>query len=328
LQVNGAGRFAGDLHFTPLTYLGTLIDTKGNMLEFRELNDTYGPLNFKLMNRDYFNGMFIEQEAGLGNAAAGVIDMGMIIHSGYSGGSLDMQGNVRLDSRQGYIMSGNNYEWQIGAPYRSPQWLLRLGDVYSYLDTELWTNHNLSIGSSRGTKIFNIITGTNAEMVHYENTTYGQPTTFEIYANNGAMRGYFGLVPGSWQGLTDAMIFQATGAVGIGSGLNNLVASFSATGNEFKTSFTLPYVAKTGTYTITDTDFTIDCTSNTFTVTLPTAVGRKGKIYEIKNSGTGTITLATTSSQTIDGATTKSLAQYNSYTVQSNNANWIIISKV
>lgn len=87
------------------------------------------------------------------------------------------------------------------------------------------------------------------------------------------------------------------------------------------------YVAKTGTYTLTATDYTIDCTTGTFTVTLPTAVGAAitGREYVIKNSGAGTITVATTSSQTIDGATTKTLAAGTAIKVQSNGANWIII---
>lgn len=88
---------------------------------------------------------------------------------------------------------------------------------------------------------------------------------------------------------------------------------------------TLNYVAKTGTYTITDIDYTVDCTSGTFTVTLPSAVGRQGKIFVIKNSGNGIITLNTTSSQTIDAALTQTLTIMVSYTVQSNGANWIII---
>jgi hypothetical protein len=86
------------------------------------------------------------------------------------------------------------------------------------------------------------------------------------------------------------------------------------------------YAAKTTTYTITTSDSVIDCTSGTFTVTLPTAVGFSGLQYTIKNSGTGVITIATTSSQTIDGGTTASLAvQYVSLTVVSNGANWIVI---
>ncbi len=91
-------------------------------------------------------------------------------------------------------------------------------------------------------------------------------------------------------------------------------------------SISLPYTAQTTTYSIKNTDHTIDCTSGTFTVTLPTAVGIQGKIYVIKNSGTGTITVATTSSQTIDGTTTKIISvQYDKITVQSNGTNWIII---
>lgn len=86
------------------------------------------------------------------------------------------------------------------------------------------------------------------------------------------------------------------------------------------------YTAQTTTYSVLASDYTINCTSGTFTVTLPTAVGRTGQIYVIKNSGAGTITIATTSAQTIDGAATQSLSvQYNSYTVQSTGANWIII---
>tara|TARA_R110000868_G_scaffold175724_4_gene412920 strand:- start:2417 stop:2728 length:312 start_codon:yes stop_codon:yes gene_type:complete len=90
---------------------------------------------------------------------------------------------------------------------------------------------------------------------------------------------------------------------------------------------TVPYVAQTATYGITTSDGTIDCTANSFTVTLPTAVGVAGKSYNIKNSGTGIITIATTSSQTIDGnaSGTLTLNQYDNLTVQSDGANWIII---
>jgi hypothetical protein len=87
------------------------------------------------------------------------------------------------------------------------------------------------------------------------------------------------------------------------------------------------YVAKTANYTATSNDYTIDCTSGTFTVTLPTAVGCSGRIYIIKNTGAGTITVGTTSSQTIDGSATQTLStQYSSYSVQSNGSNWIIIN--
>ena len=89
-------------------------------------------------------------------------------------------------------------------------------------------------------------------------------------------------------------------------------------------SILFPYLAKSTAYTIGDEDYFVDCTSGTFTITLPTAVGVSGKIYIVKNSGSGTITVATTSSQTIDGSSTKTLSQYQSVQVQSNGSNWVV----
>lgn len=89
--------------------------------------------------------------------------------------------------------------------------------------------------------------------------------------------------------------------------------------------FSPAYVAKTGTYTVTAADGTINCTSGTFTVTLLTAVGIVGQSFTIKNSGAGTITLATTSSQLIDGSLTQTLGPGVSMTVQSTNSAWIVI---
>ncbi len=86
-----------------------------------------------------------------------------------------------------------------------------------------------------------------------------------------------------------------------------------------------PYTAVSATYAVLTTDYQIECTANSFTVTLPTAVGVTGQIYSIKNSGTGTITVATTSSQTIDGQLTQTLTQYDNLMVMSNGANWIIL---
>jgi len=70
---------------------------------------------------------------------------------------------------------------------------------------------------------------------------------------------------------------------------------------------TFPYVAITGTYTVRADDYAVDCTSGTFTVTLPSAVGITGKIYVIKNSGGGVITVEAAGAETIDGSGTKTL---------------------
>lgn len=86
------------------------------------------------------------------------------------------------------------------------------------------------------------------------------------------------------------------------------------------------YVAKTGAYVVAASDFMVDCTSGTFTVTLPTAVGIAGKQYCVKNSGTGAITVDGNGSETIDGMATFKLAtQYESIWVISDGANWKVI---
>ena len=65
--------------------------------------------------------------------------------------------------------------------------------------------------------------------------------------------------------------------------------------------------------------------SNTITITLPTAISNTNS-YVIKNVGTGTITINTTSSQTIDGSLTAPIrVQYLSLTLVSDGANWNII---
>ena len=84
-------------------------------------------------------------------------------------------------------------------------------------------------------------------------------------------------------------------------------------------------VTKTAAYTLTATDHIVVGTSGTWNATLPTAASVAGTEYIIKNSGTGTITVDTTSSQTIDGSLTFPLGQYESITVVSDGSNWVII---
>jgi len=94
----------------------------------------------------------------------------------------------------------------------------------------------------------------------------------------------------------------------------------------FGGSLSLPYVSKSAHYTATMTDYVIDCTTNSFTVTLPTAVGVPGRLYIIKNSGAATtITLDGDGAETIDGAASQALTGGMSLTVQSTGAAWIIL---
>ena len=79
----------------------------------------------------------------------------------------------------------------------------------------------------------------------------------------------------------------------------------------------------TGDYMATIDDSTINCTSGTFTVTILSATGNEGKRYDIKNSGNGVITVEDTGDNIDNGVAI--LTQYDSITVQSTGAEWIIL---
>lgn len=96
-------------------------------------------------------------------------------------------------------------------------------------------------------------------------------------------------------------------------------------------AFQSPIATKTASYTLTATDSNIlgDATSGAITITLPDATNISGLQYRVKkiDSSANAVTIATTSSQTIDGATTKALSsQYDSATFVSDGANWKLFS--
>jgi hypothetical protein len=91
-------------------------------------------------------------------------------------------------------------------------------------------------------------------------------------------------------------------------------------------------VAKTSAYTLTDADFcvTADAVGGDFTLTLPTAAGRKGKRYIIKNISDvwgEDVTVDGNGSETIDGATTYILygGQFETLEIVSDGNNWRIV---
>ncbi len=65
--------------------------------------------------------------------------------------------------------------------------------------------------------------------------------------------------------------------------------------------------------------------STPLTATLPTATSNDGRTYTIKNINTAVVTVNTTSSQTIDGSTTRTLNQYDSITVIARSGTWYVI---
>ena len=89
---------------------------------------------------------------------------------------------------------------------------------------------------------------------------------------------------------------------------------------------------KTANYTITTPANTLlqeiytVSSASAVTITLPNATLCTSVQYDIKRLGTGTVTVNTTSSQTIDGLSSIVIgSQYANLTVVSDGSNWIII---
>ena len=95
-----------------------------------------------------------------------------------------------------------------------------------------------------------------------------------------------------------------------GGGISRIISNVSGTTNAGSSA---------------STDYVYNAVSGSFTITLPTAVSNTNR-YTMKQSSTGVLTIATTSSQTIDGSTTYSLSkQYQAVDILSDGSNWFLV---
>ena len=89
---------------------------------------------------------------------------------------------------------------------------------------------------------------------------------------------------------------------------------------------TLVTRAITSSATLEADDELVLC-NGTFTVTLPLVASLLGKVYTIKNTGSGAITIDGNNSETIDGQATASLSnQYDFITIVSDKSSWHIVA--
>jgi hypothetical protein len=79
--------------------------------------------------------------------------------------------------------------------------------------------------------------------------------------------------------------------------------------------------------TTLDASHNVVLASGTITINLPDASGIAGRVYTIKNTGSGTVTIDPSGSQTIDGAATLPLPQYQYRMIVSDGSNWAIIGQ-
>jgi hypothetical protein len=125
----------------------------------------------------------------------------------------------------------------------------------------------------------------------------------------------------------------STTNIAIGSSVSGATSTTALNGITTAAGIRQALTTKTAAYTLTTLDYTVlgNATTASFSLTLPTSVGATGQVYIIKkvDSTANTVTITTTSSQTIDGSSSKVLSyQYDGFQLQSDGANWMIIGNI
>lgn len=217
------------------------------------------------------------------------------------------------------------------------------------LNTLTAATQTFAMGTTAQTNDIGWVSSTSTHTLHIPNasstdrgviTTAAQTIaglkTFSGTIAVGAVGGTSGAV--NYIGTTSGNVTMSAPASGVGWTL--VLPGGAGTANQFlqtngsgttswaSVNFNRPYVAKTAAYTlVAATDYFVEWTSGTVAATLPTAVSGTGREFVIKNTGTGIITINTTSSQTIDGTASGVIVlnQYDSIHVYSNGTNWLVI---
>ena len=182
-----------------------------------------------------------------------------------------------------------------------------------------------------------LVIGTNqANVVHFiANGSSSTSDAMTINANNTVTINAVGTTfPNSFLanssttlGNTTLTLGSTTSSVG-NLTLNNVTISSGSISN---VAITSNLVTKTANYSAAAGDETILANASTgnVTITLPTAASISGKVYIVKkiDSTANSVIIATTSSQTIDGNTTRTFtSQYTGAQVQSDGSNWYILA--
>lgn len=193
------------------------------------------------------------------------------------------------------------------------------GEVRSYQSTTIYVALKTDGGSNKS-GLFR----SNTNFFVYYNTSTGSTEIQATFAGSEVLINPDG---GNFdtriKGDNDVNLFWADAGVDkIGIKTNAPHSSLHVAG-----SFAVALLETESGITLDDSHYTVVVTATGQTITLPTSASITGRIYTIKLVASGSCTVATTSSQTIDGSTTYSLAsQYKYVTVQSNGSGWHVIA--
>lgn len=176
-----------------------------------------------------------------------------------------------------------------------------------------WTEVGLE-GLSNDLKQYWIAISTDGGVTYPNVQTVGPGNSwFYSYSANDLATVYFKIATSDWTGNISDYSTPVTATV---SGLNGMSGPFNSV---------------SGTYAVLDADYVIlaDAVGGAFSVTLPTPVGRGGRIFTVKrlNSGANNVTVATAAGLIDGSATLVETVQYQAATFFSNGTNWFIISK-
>lgn len=155
----------------------------------------------------------------------------------------------------------------------------------------------------------------------YKSTTFTSQTSVNVVHN-------FGTYP-------IVQVLDNTGAVIIPlTTVNNTVNDFTVTFTG-STSGTIlasvgspqpqSVVSVSANYTVLTSDRIVKVTASGKTITLPTSVGNTGREFNIVNASSGSCTVNTTSSQTINGSLTQSVPAGSAMTVFADGSNYFIL---
>jgi hypothetical protein len=203
----------------------------------------------------------------------------------------------------------------------------------SGLTTATSTIFTLPIGSAGASTLFDLqsaqtITGTKTFSAGTQNFGSSPNITTVNLAHGATTTGLTKTVNIGTNGLSGS-----TTTIAIGSNVSGATSTTALNGITTTAGIRQALATKTGAYTLTTLDYTVLGNANTasFSLTLPTSVGATGQVYIIKkvDSTANTVTILTTSSQTIDGSASKVLSsQYDGFQLQSDGANWMIIGNI
>jgi hypothetical protein len=208
-----------------------------------------------------------------------------------------------------------------------------LGQIYRDFTNGALYFFNGTNGTNTGWAIGVGVGGVGVNLRGVQLQQSGGPSSLNIYCDGG-YHVYISDLLGE-NGTGNGVEWNSTGIDGqqtfkifLGS-TGQYTTSFNADGTtQIPGALVVPIVTKTATYAMTVADQVV-LANGTFTVTLPDPTVHAGETHTVKNTGSGTVTVAPHAAETIDGHSTISLAtQYEGVTVASDGTNWFVIGQV